>query len=82
VTAGQQLQCPTVHEFDGATGYMKCKLTDSGLSVVVPPALVVDCDTDILSSSFRPILPESMQKPAAAAVAGTVEQDRGQSATR
>jgi hypothetical protein len=82
VRAGQQLQCPTVHEFDGATGYMKCKLTDSGLNVVLPPALVVDCDTNLLSSRYRPMLSESMRRPAAAAAAGTTEQDRGQSATR
>jgi hypothetical protein len=58
-----------VHEFDAATGYMKCRLVDSDLNVLLPPQLVADCDSSVLSSSYRPILPEKMRRPAAAAKA-------------
>uniref|UniRef100_A0A383W6Q5 GT23 domain-containing protein n=1 Tax=Tetradesmus obliquus TaxID=3088 RepID=A0A383W6Q5_TETOB len=70
VKAGQELHCPTVHEFNAA-GYMQCNLSGSGLDVVLPPQLVVDCGSTLLSSSrtFRPILPEGMRRPAAAAQA-------------
>lgn len=76
VRAGQQLQCPAVHEFDGATGGMKCQLVQSGLTVVVPPGLVVDCESSLLNSdysSYRPVLPENMRRSPAT---GTAAQRR------
>jgi hypothetical protein len=65
VKAGQKLSCATIHEFDGSSGLEKCKLFDTPTQVQLPPGLVVDCPAK--ESPYRPILPQHMRHPAAAA---------------